>query len=168
MPLVGDGKTSTQALYTQHQPGKLCKPCVVGAGSDSVCLATGVLLWRGGLSAGRLTQRIAATWVRIPAMAPATFGVSQKSLRRLQTDCTALFLLGISGWTPRAGQGGPKSWAKADHDRESRRTTIEGQGGPSTRGVKVKAGQDRGSRRATIGVRAGSDGGPRRTGTTQK
>ena len=43
-----------------------------GAGSDSVCLAAGVLLWRGGLSAGRLTQAIAATWVRIPAMAPAT------------------------------------------------------------------------------------------------
>ena len=46
---------------------------VVGAGSDSVCLAAGVLLWRDGLSAGRLTQAIAATWVRIPATAPATF-----------------------------------------------------------------------------------------------
>ena len=46
---------------------------VVGAGSDSVCLAAGVLLWRGGLSAGRLTQTIAATWVRIPATAPTTW-----------------------------------------------------------------------------------------------
>ena len=33
---------------------------VVGAGSDFVCLATRVLLWPGGLSAGRLTQTIAA------------------------------------------------------------------------------------------------------------
>ena len=57
----------------------------------------------------------------------------QKCLRRLRTDCTALFLLGISEWTPIACQGGPKSWAKADHDREPRRTTIEGQGGPNTR-----------------------------------
>ena len=31
---------------------------MVGAGSDSVCLAAGVLLWRSGLSAGRLTQAI--------------------------------------------------------------------------------------------------------------
>ena len=45
---------------------------MVGAGSDSFCLAARVLLWRGGLSAGRLTQRIAAMWVRIPATAPAT------------------------------------------------------------------------------------------------
>ena len=48
---------------------------MVGAGSDSVCLAAGVLLWRGGLSAGRLTQAIAATWVRIPATAPATIAL---------------------------------------------------------------------------------------------
>ena len=45
---------------------------VVGAGSDSGCLAAGVLLWRGGLSAGRLTQRIAVTWVQIPVTTPAT------------------------------------------------------------------------------------------------
>ena len=57
----------------------------------------------------------------------------QKCLCRLWTDGTALFLLGISEWMPIAGQGGPKSWAKADHDQEPRRTTIEGQGGPSTR-----------------------------------
>ena len=44
---------------------------------------------------------------------------------------------------------------KWDHGRESRRTTIEGQGGPNTRGVRVKAGQDRGSRRATIGGQGG-------------
>ena len=79
----------------------------------------------------------------------------QKSLRRLRTDCTALFLLGISEWTPIAGQGGPKSWAKADNDREPRRATIKGQGGPSMRGVRVKASQDRGSRRATIGCLGG-------------
>ena len=48
---------------------------VVGAGSDSVCLATGVLLWSCGLSAGRLTQTIAASWLQIPVTAPETFGV---------------------------------------------------------------------------------------------
>ena len=60
---------------------------VVGAGSDSVCLAAGVLLWRGGLSAGRLTQAIAATWVRIPATAPATFGVRSPCV-----DCELIVL----------------------------------------------------------------------------
>ena len=75
----------------------------------------------------------------------------QKSLRRLRTDCTVLFLVGISEWTPIAGQGWPKSWANADHDRESRRTTIEGQGRPSTvSGVRVKAGIGRGSRQSTV------------------
>ena len=75
----------------------------------------------------------------------------QKSLHRLRTDCTVLFLVGISEWTPIAGQGWPKSWANADHDRESRRTTIEGQGRPSTvSGVRVKAGIGRGSRQATV------------------
>ena len=60
---------------------------VVGAGSDSLCLAVGVLLWRGGLSAGRLTQTIAATWVRIPATAPATFGVRSPCV-----DCELIVL----------------------------------------------------------------------------
>ena len=127
---------------------------VVGAGSDSVCLAAGVLLWHAGLCAGRLTQAIPETWVRIPAMAPATFGVRSPCV-----NCELIVLhyspFFISEWTAIAGQGGPKSWAKVDHDRESRWTTIEGQGGPSTRGVRVKAGQDRGSRQATIGGQGG-------------
>ena len=78
----------------------------------------------------------------------------QKCLRRLRSDCTALFLLGISEWTPIAGQGG--------QNRGPRRTTIGSQGGPrlrakadQARGVRVKAGQDRGSRRATIGCQGG-------------
>ena len=60
---------------------------MVDAGSDSVCLAAGVLLWRGGLSAGRLTQAIAATSVRIPATAPATFGVRSPCV-----DCELIVL----------------------------------------------------------------------------
>ena len=79
----------------------------------------------------------------------------QKSLRRLRTDCTALFLLGISEWTHSSrsrrakivGQGGPRSGAKADHDWGPRRTKhegCEGQGGPRS-GV-----YDWGSRRAAV------------------
>ena len=60
---------------------------MVGAGADSVYLAAGLLLWRGGLSAGRLTPRIVATWVRIPATAPATFGI-----RSACVDCELIVL----------------------------------------------------------------------------
>ena len=136
------------------------KTCVIGAGSDSVCLAAGVHLCHGGLSVGRLTQTIAVTWVRIAAMAPTTFCVKSACVR------SELMVLHYSclefEWMPIAGQGGPK---------------IVGQGGPrlrakadQARGVRVKAGQDRGSRWATIrsGIKAGSGGGPRQTGTTEK
>ena len=53
---------------------------------------------------------------------------------------------------PIVSQGGPKSWAKADHNREPRWTMIEGQGRPSTvSGVRVKVHIHRGSTRATVG-----------------
>ena len=39
---------------------------VVDVGSDSVCLANGILLWRGGLSAGWLNWTFRVTWIRIP------------------------------------------------------------------------------------------------------
>ena len=45
---------------------------VISAGSDSVCLATRVLLWCGGLSVGRLTQTFAAPWAKIPVTAHMT------------------------------------------------------------------------------------------------
>ena len=60
-----------QQLYISQQ-------CVVSARSDSLCLATGVLLWRGGSSAGRLTQTFAAATAGIPAMAHMTNGVRLK------------------------------------------------------------------------------------------
>ena len=52
--------------------------CVVRAGSDSVYLAAGVLLWHGGLSAGRLTQRILVAWVRTLVEAHTTTDLNKE------------------------------------------------------------------------------------------
>ena len=83
----GPQSTGSWGPRSRNHTPVLHQHCVVGAGSDSVCLAAGVLLWRGGLSAGRLTQTIAATWVRIPVMAPTTFGT-----RSACVDCELIVL----------------------------------------------------------------------------
>ena len=64
--------TSFKPLYSTINHLLTLDRCMVSTGSNFFCLSAGVLLWRGGLSAGWLTQTFTEAQARIPVTAHTT------------------------------------------------------------------------------------------------